>query len=469
MNPVVAAAPALMLVDRPGLRAEIRRIAAAADRRVDERALPVGRHDWMGASVVLLDTAAARECAAARCPRRPGVLLVTEDEPGLPDWQTATAVGAEQVLALPAAAEALIAAFAANAHGGGGRGVVVAVAGACGGAGASTLAAAIALTAARRRFRPRTLLLDAAPFGGGLDLLLGLEQAPGPRWPDLAVEHGRVAADALHAALPGVGGITVLACTRDGSAPAPPPTAVRAVLDAVRGAGDLLVCDLSTERGAHADQLLDSADLVVLIAPAQLRAVAAAEPTTARLRTRNPNLALLVRGPAPGGLRPADIATALDLPLLHTMRALPALSHQLERGGLPLHARHPLHHAATAVLGVLTSTGAPPRSGCTAPREPIRHTFAAQQPKPPETPVDPVAPHDVPAVPPGDPSAFRSAPTAPTASRDDRVASPGDPVVSSGGPAALSGQRLAVSGDRGGSGGQAGPAVTPLMPEPGRR
>lgn len=363
MNSDAAAPPALLLVDEPRLREEIRRIAAAADRRLDERAMPVGRHTWLGASVVLLDAAAARTCVAARCVRRPGVVLVTEGEPGLLDWRTATAIGAEQVLALPDSAESLIAAFAAHTRRGTGNGVVLAVASACGGAGASTLAAAVARTAAAHRFRDHTLLLDAAPFGGGLDLLLGLEKTPGLRWPDLAIEAGNVSAQALHAALPTTHGVTVLACARTTLDPTLPSPAVRAVLEAAHAAGDLLVCDLSTDRGPHTDQLLDAADLVALVTPSTLRAAAAAEPTATHLRARNPHVALIVRGPSPGGLRPKDIAEALDLPLLATSRYQPGLARHLERGSLPLRRCDPLRRTAESILAALAGAVSPSRTG----------------------------------------------------------------------------------------------------------
>ena len=76
-----------------------------------------------------------------------------------------------------------------------------------------------------------------------------------------------------------------------------------------------------------------AADLVVLVLPAELRAVTSAEAVAAEISSRNANVGLVVRGPAPGGLRAADIAAALDLSLLTTMRAEPGLAERLERGG----------------------------------------------------------------------------------------------------------------------------------------
>ncbi|WP_067531572.1 septum site-determining protein Ssd [Nocardia crassostreae] len=361
----VAPARALALLSDLWLRDEVRRIAAAADRPLDEPVLPPARHAWTTAGVVIVDTAAALRCASADHPRRAGILLVTAGEPGLLDWQAATAVGAEQVLALPAAADALIAAFAACDQRGRGDGAVVAVAGACGRSGASTLAAAVPLTAAGH-FRERTLLVDAAPFGGGLDLLLGLENTPGLRWPDLVIEDGRVAAAALHDALPATAGVSLLSCGRGAGATELAPTAVRSVVEAGRSAGDLVVCDLSSERGPHAAQILDAADAVILVVPARFRAVAAAESVAAHVVVRNPNVHLVVRGPAPVGLRGEEVAEVLHLPLLASVPPQPRLTERLEYTGLTVRRRGPLRLAAEAVLTALDAVGEP-RSRVSAP------------------------------------------------------------------------------------------------------
>ncbi|MEV0711892.1 septum site-determining protein Ssd [Nocardia aurea] len=350
--------PALVLIGDTRLRDEVRRIAAAAERALDERDVPVGRHTWASAPLVILDTPAAMACAEAGNPRRIGVVLVTDGEPELADWQCAAAVGVERVIALPGAAVGLIEKFAEHGEYRAGDGVVVAIAGAGGGAGASVLAAATALRSAARKFRPDTVLVDGAPLGGGLDLLLGIETVSGLRWPDLVVEDGRVSAGALHDALPAAApGLCVLACGRGGAGRLPGEigaAAAHAVIEAGRAAGDLVICDVSGERGPHADRMIDCADLVVLVVPAQLRAVAAAESVATRIRQRNPNQGLVVRGPAPGGLRGAEVAELLDLPLLAAVRAEGDLPARLERGGLTLR-RGPLRGAADAILSVLSA------------------------------------------------------------------------------------------------------------------
>jgi secretion/DNA translocation related CpaE-like protein len=356
MNTVAATPPpALLLVADHRLRDEVRRIAAAADRHLDAPPLPPARAAWASAGLVILDTVAARECLAAGLPRRGGTVVVAQGEPGLSEWQVAAAIGTDRVLTLPAAADRLIELCAEPDRRGPGDGAVVAIVGATGGAGASTLAAAVALTAVGR-FERETLLVDGDPFGGGIDLLLGLESEPGLRWPDLAVDDGRVPSATLHDALPSpMPGLGVLACGRTGeaAAPEPAPGAVRAVLSAGRTAGDLVVCDVSGARGPHADQMVDGADLVVLVVPARLRAVAAARAVVAALHPRNPNQALIVRGPAPGGLRGGDVSRVLGLPLLAAVRAQPGLAGRLERSGLGP-PRGPLRVAAEAVVRVLS-------------------------------------------------------------------------------------------------------------------
>ncbi|RMI29372.1 septum site-determining protein Ssd [Nocardia stercoris] len=349
------ASPALVLLADHRLREEIRRIAAAADRPLDEQPGPVGRPLWAAAELVILDTVSAQQCAAAGLARRPGVLLMTVGEPGLAEWRAAAAVGTDRVYALPQAAEHVIEVFAQRDGRGTGDGLVVAVAGAGGGAGASTLAAAVALTGTGR-LRPHTLLVDGDPHGGGLDLLLGIESVAGPRWPDLVIQDGRVAAATLHDALPTAApGLAVLACARPTGSEAPieiGTAAVRAVLEAGRAAGDLVVCDVSTQRGRAADQMLDGADLVVLVVPARLRSISAARTAAVHIGRRNPRCRLLVRGPAPGGLHGSEVAAALGLPLLAVVRAQPGLDGDLERGGLRVR-RGPLRTAALAVAAEL--------------------------------------------------------------------------------------------------------------------
>jgi hypothetical protein len=84
-----------------------------------------------------------------------------------------------------------------------------------------------------------------------------------------------------------------------------------------------------------------------------VRGCAAAAAIVPALSAINPNVGLVVRGPAPGGLRSPEVARIVGLPLLAAMRSQPGLAATLERGGLRLRRRAPLAVAARRVLAVL--------------------------------------------------------------------------------------------------------------------
>jgi secretion/DNA translocation related CpaE-like protein len=234
------------------------------------------------------------------------------------------------------------------------RGHVVAVIGGCGGAGASLLAVALAHVAAD------ALLVDLDPWGGGIDLLMGSETTPGLRWPDLALQGGRVGWPAVRDALPRHRGISVLSGSRRSHDLDVAP--VDAVVDAGRRGGVTVVCDLPRRLTDAAQTALAAADLVMVVSPCAVRACAATAAMAPVLAALNPNLGLAVRGPSPGGLRAAEVADITGLPLLASVRAEPQLAEQLERGGLRLGRRSPLAAAARRVLAVLAGAG-PGQSG----------------------------------------------------------------------------------------------------------
>jgi secretion/DNA translocation related CpaE-like protein len=351
-----------IMYDR-ALAGDVDRLAAAAGCALHSVAdIGEARPLWSESPLVLLDPGALAHCGAAGLARRPGVVVLCRGEPPPALWREAMEVGAERVLALPDSEPSVVGVLADAAEGATGDGRVIAVVGGRGGAGASVLVAAVGLLAVRRG--ERVLAVDCDPLGGGLDLLLGVEQVDGLRWPDLSLAGGRVPAAALHAALPaanlpaaaGSGPLTVLACGRDGESPA--AGAVGSVLDAGRRAGDTVVCDLPRHLPAEASVALDRADLVVLVVPAEVRGCAAAVPVARRLRERGCHVRAVVRGPAPGGLVPADVARALSVPLLTAMRPAPRLAAALDAGRLPVRSTHgPLARAAAVVLDAVGVRG----------------------------------------------------------------------------------------------------------------
>lgn len=349
----------LALLTDSVLRDELDRVAAAVGIRIVHAAIsaPVSRRTWSAAAAVILDQAAAERCGRMALTRRGHVSVLSAAQPTTATWAAAVAVGAEHVLRLPEQEGELIAELgeaAETARDGGPRGEVIAVIGGRGGAGASLLAAALANCAARGA--GEALLIDLDPWGGGIDLLVGGETAPGLRWPDLALQAGRLNWSAVREALPRHRGITLLSGTRRGYELDAGP--VDAVVDAGRRGGVTVICDLPRRLTDAAQAALDTADLVVLVSPCDVRACAATGSVAPVLATINPNVGLVVRGPSPGGLRAAEVADIAGLPLLASMRAEPQLAEQLERGGLRLRRRSALAVAARRVLGVVPRAAA---------------------------------------------------------------------------------------------------------------
>jgi secretion/DNA translocation related CpaE-like protein len=348
-----------MVMTSGGLADEVVRLAAAAGcdpQRVTD--LATAREQWNCAALVLLDVDAARASASAGLPRRDGVVIVSADGDS-EVWQSAVAVGAQHVAVLPDAEAWLVGTLADAVESPADPGRVLAVLGGRGGAGASVFATAVAVAVAEAG--RHAMLVDCDALGGGLDLALGAEKMDGLRWPGLSLGDGRVPAAVLHAALPTPrvgrrGGLTVLSYGRsdyDRDGAVPDGVAVRTVCGAGRRAGEIVVCDVPRSPCEPGTAALESADLAVLVVPAEVRACAAAAAVAARVRRYGVSLQLVVRGPAPGGITPSDISRALGLPLLAAMRAQPGLAGALDRGAMPGRSRGPLATAARQVLVIL--------------------------------------------------------------------------------------------------------------------
>lgn len=348
MSRVTDATPVVLLsIGDPELSEAADRVVAAVGARavtIDEP----GRRSWSGAAAIVLDERCARRCAHDGLPRRDGVFLVSVDVPSAETWTAAVEVGARHVCALPAQDAALVRYLAEVLEAGSPNarsGRVIAVAAGRGGAGASVFCGALALAAGD------AFLIDVDPCGGGLDLLLGGESAPGMRWPDVRLQSGRLGWTAVRAVLPHCRGVRILSGTR--AFGEIDPGALAALLDAARRGGVTVVCDLPRQLTPAAVCALQYADLAVLVTTCDVRGVAAATATAAVLKTVNPALALVVRGPSPGGLRAREVAAATAVPLLAAMRPEPLLDQRLEQGGLQLRRRSPLARAARTALDVL--------------------------------------------------------------------------------------------------------------------
>jgi secretion/DNA translocation related CpaE-like protein len=309
----------LILTEDTELLDDLLRLCAAAGARPEVHpGVPGDRSRWETAPLVLVgDDAVSRVRGAVR---RRGVVLVgrDQDDPGV--WRRAVEIGADHVLVLPDGEQWLIDRIADVAEGVGRPALTVGVLGGRGGAGASTLACALAVTSAREG--RRTLLVDADPLGGGLDVLLGGETAEGLRWPAFAASRGRVGSGALEESLPELHALRVLSWDRSDTV-AVPPQAVRAVLAAARRRGGTVVVDLPRRIDEGTAEMLAQVDLGILVVPAELRAIAAARRVASVAGLVLGDLRIAVRGPYAPGLDDREVARLLGLPLAGEVPAEP--------------------------------------------------------------------------------------------------------------------------------------------------
>ncbi len=323
----------LVVTADPDLLDDLLRLAAAGGTEVDVAPdLAAARPRYPQAPLVMVGVDQIAACLRARLPRRSRVVLAGRGDLPRPVWDAARRLGMEHVVTLPTAEAWVVDRFAERPPATK-AGRVLAVIGGRGGAGASILASGLAITAVMARHR--TLLIDADPLGGGLDLVLGWENVDGLRWSSLARAGSQAKPGPLLDSLPHRGDLVLLSFSRDQGAFVP-SDAMAATLDAGRRGRDVIIVDLPRHLDDASVLALQEADRAVLIVPAELRAAAAASKVVRMIRTHRSDLSLVVRGPAPGKLRAREVAKALRLPLAGTLRPEPALCQAIERGDAPI-------------------------------------------------------------------------------------------------------------------------------------
>jgi secretion/DNA translocation related CpaE-like protein len=330
---------------------DVLRLAAANAVEVHLATDPeAARSTWAMAPLVIVGSDVAAAVARAGMSRRRDVVLVSH-QPSAEDWQRGVAIGAEHVVSLPDAERWLIDRLADSGEGVPRDGRIVAVVGCGGGAGASTFAATLALTAAARGLR--VLLADADPLGGGLDVLLGIEDRAGIRWADLVETRGRLGAPSLDQALPHVNGVAVLSWGRDGPA-AIDPDVMSAVLDAgVRGY-DLVVVDAPRHLDPSTEVALSRSDQALLVGLNRVRATAAAVRLAGVLDGRCGSRGLVLRTD-PKALHEEAVLAVLALPVVATLPHAPGLAAGADAGEPPS-LRDAYGRACAAALRAMAAT-----------------------------------------------------------------------------------------------------------------
>jgi secretion/DNA translocation related CpaE-like protein len=306
------------------------------------------RRSWRAAPVVVVGDDLASDLVRAQVPRRDHVLLLTRSRDEA--WPLAVALGVVDVVTGGDETRALDA--LTLALDGRGEACLVSVVGGVGGAGASTLASSLALAGARRGLQ--SLLLDADPLGGGLELVLGTEAVEGLRWHDIGRADGPVAAESLAEVLPRRDGLATLSWGRDGPDEVPP--ALGGVLAAAVRGFDLVVADVPRHLDPSGVELVGRSVLTVVVVPEEVRAVGSARRVLDRLQPHTSAVAV-VSAARPGGLGRHAVAEGIGRPVVARLRHDRHMRAAVDHGHGPGRSRS-ARGVATTVLDLLGLDGA---------------------------------------------------------------------------------------------------------------
>lgn len=199
------------------------------------------------------------------------------------------------------------------------------VLGGCGGVGASALATACAVRAAAAG--RDVVLVDGNPWGGGLDVMAGLDAEPGLRWADLGGAVGDVDPARLLDALP-VSTARVRCLSWGADPPGSASLGPEPVLSALRRAAGLVVLDLPRPAlGMAHQQWWESCDELVLVVEASVVGIGSATVIAAGLRQLT---GAVLRSPSV--LEDAELQTAVGACVLTRLADDSTVRRCLERG-----------------------------------------------------------------------------------------------------------------------------------------
>lgn len=324
--------PVVIAVEDAVLHPEATHIAAATGHPVvDARSAGELARLYSRAHAVFIDSARLSDVEGLA--PRSGVFLLAKD----------TDLDSEGAFLLPAQAADVLKALgrlAAPALPTGGT--VLAVTSSAGGAGASTLACAIA------RVAGGSTLIDAQPYSGGIDLLLGIEGEIGARWGEIALGEGAVDPETLRRALPATDdGTAVLTFSRGGvtDSECDPDR----VIDVVESRGVTVV-------DCPPWAIPSGCGHVAVVVPAEVRAAAAAARIVSECDATATPCSLVVRHRTWSGMSAEDVEKVAKADVIAEVPNIRRIVKATETAGLPARLPRPLLKAAKAVLA---EAGAP--------------------------------------------------------------------------------------------------------------
>jgi secretion/DNA translocation related CpaE-like protein len=321
----------LVLVADPAMRSQLERFCAAAglDPEIVEQP-ELARRAWAAAGCVVVGVECAREVAAMELRRRDDVVLVAFEPESAGVWRDAVSIHAEHVCVLPDGRQWLVSWLVEAGEHDGGEARTVGVIAGRGGAGSSTYAVALAREAVRTGLR--AILLDGDSLAGGLELIVGCEDVPGLRWPEVTAAGGRVAASALRSALPSSNGLAVLSSSAAGS---PGLHDVREVVVSSRRGVDLVVADLPRRVDRELLDVVSALDVLIVVTTPDVRAVAGSRRVVESLRPSCGDIRVAVRTSRIALVSPQEIANSLGAPLAGVFSTRRATHRAIDEGRGP--------------------------------------------------------------------------------------------------------------------------------------
>lgn len=310
---------------------------------------------WTSAAMIVIGVDQASDVTAMVLPRRTEIYVVGGELTREELFASSVSLGAA-VVVLPSGSNWLATAMADATGFRGGQGAVLAVVGGSGGVGATSLATALAFTGAR--LGQRSMVIDADPLGGGVDLLVGAEQLSGWRWPRLATASGHLGDLSGH--LVRVEGVDILPIGRDGEQRTLPDSEpMRAVLLSASRSHDLVTVDVPRSLTGAGREVLRRAHHTLLVVHNDVRGVAAGRQVLRELDGTCSSVAVVVRRSPWHGLPPDATAEALGLVMVGSVSGEPALRQGAERGEPPgRSARSRLSRSCRIILDNLSLTQA---------------------------------------------------------------------------------------------------------------
>lgn len=232
---------------------------------------------------------------------------------------------------------------------------VISVVGTAGGVGASVLSAALACRASY--LGAAVVAVDCRPFGGGLDIVFGVDEEPGVRWRDLVHAVGEVDGADLFGRLPLAGRCGVLSFDRDGPV-VPPDDALAAAVAALRRISDIVVVDAPRAGEVWEEQVADLSDDVIALTGTTVSAIAAAGAGVPHLDAVHDGLWLACRTDRRNPDLPENLSALLDTPLLGGVASDTKVPVALDEGRPPP-SRGAFTRSVDALLGALTPLRSP--------------------------------------------------------------------------------------------------------------